>query len=705
MPGSIIMKLIQSLLLSASLLFLIACGGGSSGGNDNSDLEYNPQPLPEPENPQLWDYKNISYGDEERQWLNIHLAESASPTPVYLFAHGNGGTANGMSLGQLNAIVSAGYTTVSWESIATIGADQDTAIAWDDAQLMFDWVRANAATYNLDPDYIVVGGRSRGSIVSWPLFHSGHPAIKGGYFYNALPQGTWVNTDIWSPVDNITNDSPLTYFAFGPDREDDDGHNPIYADPVLEKYEELGIETRITVTEGMWDLFYDANGQWANDAQIMEYFPTFVATLEGKSGLNLEEALALTQQMFVASYGRPATPDEQGDWAKNFQTSNDISQTLDAFGNSPEFQENYDFLSSSEQVNTLYHQIFSRDAEPAELDFYIGILEAEEASLASITKQIADDATGSDLQSLQNKVEVANYFTDTVEENNYDYTAAEFEDTQSIIASVNDHIDSLIEGKASVDNYFYAFSPSPVDAEGYNSLFMGHSFFVPIARQIPFHAEQLGLDRHTQYIEMSGGVTGTPTALWNDEGHRSNIQAVLGTGEVELLGMTFENNPALEGYVRWIDYALSQNPNTKFVIGLPWRDYPGNYFDAESYAGDGTVLEVWKSQLVTLRLLYPDNEIISMPYGFAAFKLRYMFEAGDLPGITDLIGNNPATSLFKDRKGHGHAGGLLLDLAEFIWLISIYSIDLDTYDYDAGHPINLKAVANSILIEYAEYFE
>jgi len=272
---------------------------------------------------------------------------------------------------------------------------------------------------------------------------------------------------------------------------------------------------------------------------------------------------------------------------------------------------------------------------------------------------------------------------------------------------VNHDIDSLIEGNATVDNYFLNFSPGPIGAEGYNSLFMGHSFFVPIAREMPFHAEQLGLNGHTQYVEMSGGATGTPTALWNDDGHRNNIQAVLDTGEIELLAMTFESFvPTVDGYVLWIDYALSKNPDTKIVIGLPWRDFPGEYDNAESYAGDGTILaSVWEPQLDTLRALYPDTEIVAMAYGFAAVELRYMFEAGQLPGITDLIGDNPETSLFKDAKGHGHNGGLLLDLAEFIWLNSIYDIDLDTYDYNAGHGVDLKAVAKSILQEQAEYFD
>jgi len=44
------MNLIRSLFIIASLLFLVACGGGSSSGNDNSDDIENPDPpVTEPE--------------------------------------------------------------------------------------------------------------------------------------------------------------------------------------------------------------------------------------------------------------------------------------------------------------------------------------------------------------------------------------------------------------------------------------------------------------------------------------------------------------------------------------------------------------------------------------------------------------------------------------------------------------------------------
>ena len=506
--------------------YILSCSGSGGDKSESEEVEITSQT-----NSGVWDHVHISYGtdDPERQWLNIHLAyDQSKPMPIYLFAHGNGGSADGMSEKELNAIANKGYATVSWESIPTISNPDEGAIGIADAQVMFEWVIANADTYNLDPDHIVVGGRSRGSIISWQLAHSNHPSIKGIYMYNALPQSAWQNVGTRSPVDEITIDSPITYLVYGPDFDDDDGHNPVYVDPVLARYEELDIGGKITRYVDMWGDFQNDNGSWINDAQIMHYFPEFAALI-----------------------------DEE-------------------------------------------------------------------------------------------------------------------------------------------------FAPS---ITGYNTVFMGHSFFAPIARQIPVHMSELGNENHSQHVESSPGETGTPIELWMDEEHRNNVQAILNTGEVELLGMTA--SPTMEGYTLWIDYALSKNPNTRIVIGTPWLDFPADYSDAVTY--ENTIIEGIESKIQVdidaLKLLYPNTEIINLPYAFAAIELRHMFEAGQLPGFTELIGSNLNTSIFSDQKGHGHGNGLLLDLAEFIWLSHIYGIELDSYEYSAGHNINLKEVAKSILDKYAYYFK
>jgi hypothetical protein len=234
---------------------------------------------------------------------------------------------------------------------------------------------------------------------------------------------------------------------------------------------------------------------------------------------------------------------------------------------------------------------------------------------------------------------------------------------------------------------------------GYNMMMMGHSFFRPMAEQMPFHAVRSGVAGHTQTVEFSGGASGAPLALWNDAGHRANVQAVLDTGTVELFGMTYEpTSPTTEGYELWFDYALSKNPDTKFFIGLPWADFPSSYADAATYANfwqsshDGS----WHDFIDVLRGLYPDVEIYCIPYGQAALELRTLLEAGNLPDISVLTGV-AGDGLFRDNKGHGHEEEILYDTAELVWLNAIYGVELDEYAYDPDYITDIKAIAKSIM--------
>ncbi|AQA19274.1 hypothetical protein BST95_14500 [Halioglobus japonicus] len=265
---------------------------------------------------------------------------------------------------------------------------------------------------------------------------------------------------------------------------------------------------------------------------------------------------------------------------------------------------------------------------------------------------------------------------------------------------VNNTVDAFM-GDILADNPGAPFRKIP----GLNMMLMGHSFFRPFAAEMPYHAVRAGVDGHSQQLEISGGASGAPLALWNDTGHRNRIQAVLDAGDVELFGMTCcdtEEGPGeertliTEGYKRWFDYALAQNPDTDFFIALPWRDFPTDYADAEAYADPWYEYydDIWLAEIDELRSLYPGVTIYSIPYGAAANELRRMFEAGELPDVSSLQG--PATSaIFTDYKGH--AGQILKDLGELIWINAIYGVDLDRYAYDPLYQTDLKAIAKSIM--------
>ena len=129
-----------------------------------------------------------------------------------------------------------------------------------------------------------------------------------------------------------------------------------------------------------------------------------------------QASLILAQEMYVAYYGRPADPEGLAFWCIQFDLTDNLDNALDAFGNSPEFQAGFAGLTDTQLINNLYVQMFNHNADPEGLAFYLARLESGEATLATIAKQIADGAQALDRVILDNKIEVANFFTEDVED-------------------------------------------------------------------------------------------------------------------------------------------------------------------------------------------------------------------------------------------------------------------------------------------------
>ena len=247
-------------------------------------------------------------------------------------------------------------------------------------------------------------------------------------------------------------------------------------------------------------------------------------------------------------------------------------------------------------------------------------------------------------------------------------------------------------------------TPEVQTSEGLNALFMGHSFFRPIAQGLPFHAGLAGIDGHEQVSVFAGGANGAPLALWNNAAKRAEIQAVLDGGDVELFGMTYEGTyPTTEGYERWIGYALQRNPDTRFFIGLPWSDFPAEV-DGSTYAQSWLEAHEgwWHDFVESIRALFPGVEIFCIPYGRSALELRNLLEVGALPDVETLSGAADE-AIFTDAKGH--AGGILKALARLVWLEAIYGVDLRTYEYDPGYTVDLKDIARRIMDEHDPRFD
>lgn len=239
--------------------------------------------------------------------------------------------------------------------------------------------------------------------------------------------------------------------------------------------------------------------------------------------------------------------------------------------------------------------------------------------------------------------------------------------------------------------------PSPGD--GFDSLFIGHSFFRPMAEEMAVLAPLAGFDAHTQEVVFSGGATGSPEGLWLQNTKRATIQAELDEGDIDLFGMTYHPNyPSLTGYVNWIDYALAANPDTIVFVAIPWITNPVSY-TAASYAA---ALDVGYPAVVhplidSLRAEYPDTTIFAIPYGLSAGELYTRYADGELDDVTELVGSN-GSGVFRD--GFGHADHILEDLASLVWLQAIYGVDLAAFDAGYDWTVDLNTIASSILAEH-----
>lgn len=232
---------------------------------------------------------------------------------------------------------------------------------------------------------------------------------------------------------------------------------------------------------------------------------------------------------------------------------------------------------------------------------------------------------------------------------------------------------------------------------GTSTLFIGHSFFVPISLEFDTFAnmskgEISFFPNHKHQAFKRGGENGSPANLW--ENHKDEIEALLAPGDIELFGMVGgglpddfdeeEDGPLLIAmYTQWIDLALTYNNNTSIFIGVPWPDYPTDYENAAVYQSESDARgpEYYEFAVNPLRDLYPDVDIHFLAYGTVATKMRTKLENNELDDICRLrkdcpfYGGTDKNSLFRDYKGHG--GTMLLNLAGLAWLHWFYGSDVE----------------------------
>jgi hypothetical protein len=237
---------------------------------------------------------------------------------------------------------------------------------------------------------------------------------------------------------------------------------------------------------------------------------------------------------------------------------------------------------------------------------------------------------------------------------------------------------------------------------GYNCLFMGHSFFAPVANILPMHARRAGLHSHRQVVVAVGGIPGTAGELWKSTQPRVvGAKELIETGRVDVIGLTYhpDGGSDVADYGHWVELAVRHNPKTAFLIQAPWalkRNRNLAEFEEETQKWHDAVHHV----IDGLRQAYPENRFFCIPQGQWMVELWRLFDAGKIPELTEFVarpGENRQNALFGDQIGH--AGILPLRAGALLWLAAIYNVDLNTYAYDTGTEADLKGLAQRLVQE------
>ena len=170
------------------------------------------------------------------------------------------------------------------------------------------------------------------------------------------------------------------------------------------------------------------------------------------------------QKIYIAYYQRPADPLGLRFWSDQLDAAGgDFSQIIDSFGTSPEANQLYGAITVQnigEVIDAIYNGLFGRDADPGGKAFYTEGFLTGTFTAASIALDILNGAQGSDAQAIENKLVVANDFTEVVDGRSFEdadfgtggisqlavsYSGpADVESARNFLAAVTTDPDSLV---------------------------------------------------------------------------------------------------------------------------------------------------------------------------------------------------------------------------------------------------------------------
>jgi len=211
----------------------------------------------------------------------------------------------------------------------------------------------------------------------------------------------------------------------------------------------------------------------------------------------------------------------------------------------------------------------------------------------------------------------------------------------------------------------------PPFMNGVNTLCIGHSFFVPVARTMDELVDTTIYPDHGFQEVFRGGEKGSPQSLWITD--KDTVENILQDGDIDLLMMTVHEGTTVDDYAKWIDLARSYNLNTAFYIGIPW---PPNGPEKTTVAYNAEIEETTEltfSMIEELRSLYVGSPIYYLSYGYTAARMRTLFDENALQDIDNLCCERE-TDIYRDEApAVGHQGDMLKHVAALLWLRLLYN--------------------------------
>jgi hypothetical protein len=169
--------------------------------------------------------------------------------------------------------------------------------------------------------------------------------------------------------------------------------------------------------------------------------------------------------LYVIYFNRAPDPSGLTFWQSQDVT---IEEMAAQFGGSPEAQALYPFLAAptlanpEEFINEIYRNAFGRDADPAGLEYWSGVLAQDSSpeSVAQFVLAVAQGAQGTDQVALQNRADIALQFTQDFLNAGIAFTSSVFATSSDIIDTVDSTEESVTAAQASIDQAIIASQPS-----------------------------------------------------------------------------------------------------------------------------------------------------------------------------------------------------------------------------------------------------